>query len=139
MRRRRNPTPFEWGQLALLGGAAYLVWKYVVPLFQKLPQVQQQAASSVTDFVEKLFPYGGAGVMQDYPNATIILGDGSEIPTTATSGSGLFTDVDNVQKVQFYYAGHTYRTTTAMPDSTNTYYAAMLNGLGASGGNWRGL
>ena len=130
-RRRRNPERVSFNTIfnvVLIGGAAYVFYKYILPILQapaKIPQIASSASSTVADWAEKLFPHGNT-VLD--PNASIMLDDASIIPASAPSGVGSFTDVDNVVKIQFYYNGKTYRTLSAQPDDANMYYAAVAYG-----------
>jgi hypothetical protein len=113
--------------VGVLGLAAYLVYK-VSQGFAKVPtpgEALTSAQSGVTSLLETFFPQGNA---QLDPNATIVLSTGEEIPASTPKGVGQFTDTDNTQKFQFFYAGRTWRTTSAQPDDTRTYYAFPLGG-----------
>jgi hypothetical protein len=108
--------------VAALGFGAYLVYKVSQGL-SKIPSPPSLSttSSNIADWFEMIFPHGNT---QLAPGATIVLSTGVEIPATAPTGVGSFTEVDGATKIQFFYNGRTWRTTTAQPDDTNTYYAA---------------
>jgi hypothetical protein len=124
MRRRRNPDLGEWALVAGIGVAAYLLYKYVTGALSTVATAVSTAASAtsskIADVAEILLPHTIGAMV---PTATILLGTGAEIPVSAVSGVGQFTDLDGVTKFQFYYAGQIWRTTGSTPDETNTYYA----------------
>jgi hypothetical protein len=126
--------------LVLVAGLAvggYLLYRALAGVGSRVVAAGGQALTSaqggVTNLLTELFPAAtttatAAAIASGAGGATVILGDGSEIPFSSVSGVGAFTDVDNVLKLQFYYQGKIYRTTSAQPDSTNTYYAASTTG-----------
>lgn len=124
MRRRHNPSTSEWALVAGIGVAAYLLYKFVTGTLSSAASAVSSTASAtsskIADIAETIFPHS-TGMM--VPTATILLGTGAEIPVSAVSGVGQFTDTDGVQKLQFYYQGQIWRTTSNTPDDTNTYYA----------------
>lgn len=117
--------------LAGLGVGGYLLYRALTSAGSKAVAATQQAfsntSSGVADVLETLFPHAiGNTVLA--AGATILLGDGTEIPAASAQGVGAFTDTDNTVKFQFFYQGKMYRTTSGQPDSTNTYYAASTTG-----------
>jgi hypothetical protein len=120
--------------IGAVGVGIYLAYKLVTGL-KSIPSAvaagASQASSGVADVLESIFPHAiAAPAFSAYGTvSSIMLGDGSEItPDKVSASAGLFTDVDNVVKIQFFYGGKTYRTTTAQPDSTGTLYAASTTG-----------
>lgn len=123
--------------IAGVGVGGYLLYRLVSGLASKAVALPGQALTAtqggVTNLLTSLFPPASttatvAAQAAAAGGATVILGDGSEIPFSSVSGVGAFTDTDGVMKLQFYYQGKIYRTTAAQPDSTNTYYAASTTG-----------
>jgi hypothetical protein len=123
--------------LAIIGIGVYAVWQ----LLKKLPTPSQAAdaiaapiASALTQdpFFAPLQTYVGPAITQ---SGQIILPNGAPIPIT---GSGLQMDASG-QFATFNYGGTTYAVAMGSRDANGNYPATTLNGLGASGGNWRGL
>jgi hypothetical protein len=126
--------------LVLVAGLAvggYLLYRALTGVGSRVVAAGGQALTAaqggVTNLLTDLFPAAAttattAALASGAGGATVMLGDGSEIPFSAVKGVGAFTDVDSVMKLQFFYNGKTYRTTSAQPDSTNTYYAASTTG-----------
>jgi hypothetical protein len=129
MRRRRNPDYLNWAMLAGIAVGAYVLYQWLTSAGKAattaVPRAFSSASSGLADVLETIFPHGNSTLL---PTATILLANGQEIPATAPSGVGAFTDVDGTQKFQFYFNGATYRTTTGTPDETNTYYAYATSG-----------
>lgn len=120
-----------------IAGGLYLLYRALTGLGSRaagaISDTASSASSATADLLEQLFPHKIGNTVFP-PGTTIVLGDGTEVPASSVAGVGAFTDVDNVQKFQFYYAGppglvggHTYRTTSIQPDSTGTYYASNIN------------
>lgn len=110
--------------LGLLAGAAYLIYRYVAGGVSAATTAVTGAASAtssgIADLAETLFPHTSSILV---PGASIVLSTGEEIPTSAALGQGSFTAADGSTQIQFLYNGKVYRT-SALPDDTNTYYAA---------------
>lgn len=119
--------------LGALAGGLYLAYKLVSGL-KSVPAAiatgASQASSGLADVFESIIPHAiAAPAFSAYGTvSSIMLGDGSEITPDKASGAGLFTDTDGTVKIQFFYGGKIYRTTTAQPDSTGTLYAASTSG-----------
>lgn len=126
MRRRRNPDRTQWVLLAGLGVAAYFVYRYLSGALSSAATAVSNTASAtsskIADIAEALLPHS-VSTAALAPGATILLGNGQEIPVSAATGVGQFTDADGTLKFQFYYQGAIWRTTSSAPDDTNTYYA----------------
>jgi hypothetical protein len=117
--------------VAGLAAGAYLLYRFLSGAASRAVTATEKAfsdtSSSVADVAERLIPFSiGNRVL--VPGASIVLGDGTEIPASAPKGVGAFTDSDGVVKFQFYYQGRTYRTDAGVPDDTGTYYAAAVSG-----------
>jgi hypothetical protein len=129
MARRRNPDYVNLAVLAGIGVGAYVLYQWLTGAGRAaataVPAAFSSASSKLADVLETVFPHGNSTLL---PTATILLSTGQEIPATAPSGVGAFTDIDGTQKFQFYYRGATWRTTSGTPDETNTYYAYALGG-----------
>lgn len=120
----RSQIPSTLINLALIAGAAYVVWKYVLPRVSALPgQALTAAQSATTDFFQSVLPTPAA--LQPVTGSGIMLPDSSVIPLSAAKGLAYFTDTDNVIKAQFFYNGQTYRTLGAA-DSSGMMYAYPL-------------
>ena len=109
-----------------VGVAAYALYKTLhagAAVVSAVSTGFSNASSTTADWLEAIFPHGPSSFA--WPSgSTIILGDGTEITPNLTSGAGQFTALDGSQQVQFYFGGKVYRTTSAVPDETNTFYAA---------------
>jgi hypothetical protein len=128
--------------LAALGIGAYLVYRFGRGAAKAIADTASATSSKVADIAAALIPYAASTPAFSVPPFqapgmsgpmlspyglvnSIVLGDGSEIAPAQTRAAGIFTDTDNVVKIQFYYGGRTYRTIDAVPDSSGTLYAAL--------------
>lgn len=125
-RRRRNPDTNTYLMLGLMAAAGYVfynfLWKPGTAVASAVGQGFSTTSSGIANVLESLFPHASATFV---PGSSIVLATGQEIPLNAIDPAsvGSFTDTDNTVKIQFFYAGKNWRTTSVLPDDTNTYYA----------------
>jgi hypothetical protein len=119
-RRRRNPSLSDvtgLAQIAMLGGLAYLFYKYVWPLFNK-------GASAVASPIANAYVALTSG-----PAITatkqVMLPDGTDIPMQQIGATGTLKDTtqpDGTPSATFTWQGVNY-TIIGGADDTGTYYA----------------
>jgi hypothetical protein len=117
-RRRRNPVDTaQLMNIGLLVGGAYVVWKYLLPLFTSVGSGVGTAVNSVTTGIANLFPGTSSSVQVQ---GTVLMPDGSSFPTSNLSSLG-FQTVNG--QAQFTFNGSLYALT---PNVNGQYQAIAL-------------
>lgn len=117
MRRRKNPIldTSSFVTIGLLGVGAYLVYKYVLPLFTSLSQAGAAALSPVTTGIANLFPGTSSSVQVQ---GTVLMPDGTTFPASNLTSLG-FQTVNG--QAQFTFNGSLY----ALTPQINGQYQAI--------------
>jgi hypothetical protein len=119
-RRRRNPSLSDvttLAQIAMLGGLAYLFYKYVWPLFNK-------GAGAVAGPIAKAYVAVTSGPAITATNQ-VMLPNGTAIPMQQIGATGTLKDTtqpDGTPSATFTWQGVNY-TIIGGADDTGTYYA----------------
>lgn len=116
MRRRKNPVDTSsLFNIGLLLGGAYVVYKYVLPLFTSIGQAGAAAINPLTTGIANLFPGTSSSVQV---LNTVLMPDGSSFPASNLSSLG-FQTVNG--QAQFTWNGSLY----ALTPQVNGQYQAI--------------
>jgi hypothetical protein len=116
-RRRKNPVldTSSFVTIGLIGVGAYLVYKYVLPLFTSIGQAGASVLNPITSGIANLFPGTSSSVQVQ---GTVLMPDGTTFPTSNLSSLG-FQTVNG--QAQFVFNGSTY----ALTPQVNGQYQAI--------------